>query len=569
MAEFFTDQDWNVGTERYTLEQLRAAVPEAIRSWADGVAEKAGRNLAKADLRLHYREPDGTINVNGVAVALAAISGTQSGALDIPLDVRTAAMAELESALLRFKERQAGLGDGDEIRRQGMRIPIAGPGISSDRGGPGGRGTSEGKTMKPSSNGRELVEIRSGVDLATGRVDKDAAIIHGIKLIGLTSANTDFGRPRRYTTEALQNALPLYEGCPFNIDHPRNADGDFEPGKVRAPTDRAGVFFDAKMDPEGGVRASLRLLKSHPMTDRLLEAASDPEMSRLFQMSHNAVGYGKLHDGEFVIEEIERVRGVDCVTEGATTRGLFEGTKINAGEGPIGDKVAKQAREERLRQINSVAMDMVHEIMWPHDDADELTTEAKRTRLDAILDDWQTELGKDTNSDAGESVLSSGASGLPADTGREPDKGGISMDATSIAQLKATNPGLVEAMYRDWEEQANVKKMLDENKVLRTKVEAFETAGKLADRRKIAERLCREANLPASAITDPFLETLIECEDDARRTVLVEDRRRLAFGRPRLSGEQDYSEGTQMGDAVAVDHEAAVKATDSLVGVGG
>lgn len=92
----WTDAKWDGDAARFTLEQLIGAVPKAVLAWAK---EHAGAgDIAKADLKLPYREPDGTVNMNAVRAALAVIGGARGG-VDLPAAVKADAREELEAIL--------------------------------------------------------------------------------------------------------------------------------------------------------------------------------------------------------------------------------------------------------------------------------------------------------------------------------------------------------------------------------------------------------------------------------------------------------------------------------------
>ena len=63
------------------------------------------------------------------------------------------------------------------------------------------------------------------------RVDREAGVIRGVKLLGLASRNG-----RRYREEALSAAASLYEGAKVNINHPKG-----HPLSPRDYQDRLGV----------------------------------------------------------------------------------------------------------------------------------------------------------------------------------------------------------------------------------------------------------------------------------------------------------------------------------------
>lgn len=148
--------------------------------------------------------------------------------------------------------------------------------------------------------------------LAQSRVDAEAGIIFGAKILGLTSSNR-----RRYTPEAIRNAAPRYERTSLRLDHPS------DPDDQRSSESVMGWVENVRFDPESGLYGDLHLLKSHPMTSRVLEAAE--RNPRLFGLSHNADGdTEEVSGGTILVHEITEVRSVDLVADPATTAGLFE-----------------------------------------------------------------------------------------------------------------------------------------------------------------------------------------------------------------------------------------------------
>jgi hypothetical protein len=158
--------------------------------------------------------------------------------------------------------------------------------------------------------------------LAAGksRVDAKAGIIFGVKVVGRTSPNTQGQRGAQgteYSPEALEAALPLYEGVKVNLDHlPRKGDQE------RPSDERIGKLVNCRI-VEGEIYADLHLLKTHPMTARLMEAAES--MPDAFALSHHAYGKGPVENGIFKIQEIASVSSVDVVADGGTNSSLFEG----------------------------------------------------------------------------------------------------------------------------------------------------------------------------------------------------------------------------------------------------
>jgi len=153
-----------------------------------------------------------------------------------------------------------------------------------------------------------LQERANGVD----RIDREAGIIYGVRIISPNSKNG-----RTYESEALKKAIPLYEGAKVYIDHQ-----DEKSTTERRMRERWGVLQNVREGAGGGLDGDLAYLKTHPMTDLLVESA---ERFSDFGLSHDAYGRQKKQaDGTTVIYEIYKVNSVDVVDRPATTRNLYE-----------------------------------------------------------------------------------------------------------------------------------------------------------------------------------------------------------------------------------------------------
>jgi len=144
------------------------------------------------------------------------------------------------------------------------------------------------------------------------KVDAHNGVIYGVKVLGLISRNG-----RRYSEQALRQALPLYEGARVNINHPR--------GDAAAPRDyrdRLGFLRAVRYREGEGLFADLHFNPKHDLAERLAwDAEHAPHNVGL---SHNVLARVE-HQGQIpVVTEIHRVLSVDLVADPATTSGLFE-----------------------------------------------------------------------------------------------------------------------------------------------------------------------------------------------------------------------------------------------------
>ena len=143
------------------------------------------------------------------------------------------------------------------------------------------------------------------------RVDRERGVIHRVKLLGWQSTN---GGPkgRRYLPEGVDPRM--YEGRHAYIDHG-------EKGRPRSSADKFGWYSGVVKEPDG-LYGDLHFLRSHPMAERVCEAAE--RRPDLFGCSHTASGRERVRDGESVIEAVEAVESVDVVAQAATVHSLRE-----------------------------------------------------------------------------------------------------------------------------------------------------------------------------------------------------------------------------------------------------
>lgn len=156
-------------------------------------------------------------------------------------------------------------------------------------------------------------------DTKARRIDRDAGILYGVKILGVTSSN-DGGR--RYLPEAIRKAAKLYENASVRIDHPD------EPESQRSSHDVLGWLRSVRVGKDGCLYGDLHYLKTHPFAPRLVEAAE--RNPRAFGLSHNASGETERKNGTLLVYEITEVHSVDLVADPATTTGLFESKSKNS-----------------------------------------------------------------------------------------------------------------------------------------------------------------------------------------------------------------------------------------------
>lgn len=152
------------------------------------------------------------------------------------------------------------------------------------------------------------------------RVDREKRMIYGLKLLGRSSGNrhglnditgTD------YLQEACDSAVSLYEGKAGYMNHPDRK----TPSAERSVLDKILIYRNVRPGREG-IYGDAEYLDAHPFTPILLEAVE--RSPHWLTLSHNAVGEGSVKNGKYVVHRILEVRSVDIVSQGATTKTLFE-----------------------------------------------------------------------------------------------------------------------------------------------------------------------------------------------------------------------------------------------------
>lgn len=140
------------------------------------------------------------------------------------------------------------------------------------------------------------------------KVNREAGYIDDVLICGFTSEN---GREYPWG-KGLQHKPGTYEGKVVNCDH----------GKESTIDRRLGWLSNETTGADGRPRARLNVLNSHPMANRVYEAAE--RNPSLFGLSHVAVCATTYANQRERIDEIRQVISVDLVADPATTKGLHE-----------------------------------------------------------------------------------------------------------------------------------------------------------------------------------------------------------------------------------------------------
>ena len=182
------------------------------------------------------------------------------------------------------------------------------------------------------------------------RIDRDAGVIFGVKIIGCDSKNG-----RHYPNDTLREAIPLYENSKVNLDHP---DGD--PRKPRSYHARFGVMRNVHLRENEGLFADFWFNPKHSIAEQLLWDAE--HLPDNVGFSHNVAAVVRRQKrasdcvAEALVEKIVSVRSVDLVADPATTQGLFEHHEQRFHEPrPLESVTLEQVErliEERLQRLH-------------------------------------------------------------------------------------------------------------------------------------------------------------------------------------------------------------------------
>jgi hypothetical protein len=206
------------------------------------------------------------------------------------------------------------------------------------------------------------------------RVDRDAGVIRGVKLLGLSSRNG-----RRYREGALVEAIGLYEGAKVNINHPKG-----HPLSPRDYQDRLGVVRGVQYRTGEGLFGDLHFNPRHALSEQLVWDAENAPQN--VGMSHNVMARTKHVGEETVVEAITKVQSIDLVADPATTSGLYEQVegqepRVESREPELGSPQALPFDTLTLEHLKLHRPDLIREV----EQACESLFEPVRRQLDEML----------------------------------------------------------------------------------------------------------------------------------------------------------------------------------------
>ena len=337
------------------------------------------------------------------------------------------------------------------------------------------------------------------------QVDSQQRLVTGIALAGRESANG-----YTYTEAALREAVSLYESRPVFLDH---AVAGGRP-LARSTRDLVGSVVAPRYE-DGRIRADIRVLDTEAGRTFLALAAADTPavgMSHVVRATRSA--------DLARVESIHEVISVDAVAFPATTRGFREHTTRSSDRPspPPGSIEAVLPELDALlpghvARLAAVASADARRVgIFPSHVL--IECRAGNTPVPQFhLVPWSCEGGK---VELGEPLVD-----VP------PER--LTDSAWLAGQMSAGGN----------ETTASPADTCAECARLRTELAAAEQRYRTAECGQRVERLLRESQLPAEAITDVFREQLLAAADETARQQLLADR--LALAGQRGSGEATVS----------------------------
>jgi len=203
----------------------------------------------------------------------------------------------------------------------------------------------------------ESLQFLEGTGAA--KVDREAGIMRGVKLIGHDSKNG-----RSYPPATLRAAISHYEGARVNVDHPDGA-----PGKPRRVADRMGIVSNARYVEGHGIFGDFKFNPKHALTEQVLwDAENNPSA---VGFSHNAtLRIGPKKNNRTVVEEVMGVRSVDLVADPATTASLFEHDASDGDPKPETDEMTLE--NVTLEDLKKTRPDLVTALESQSQESNEL-----------------------------------------------------------------------------------------------------------------------------------------------------------------------------------------------------
>lgn len=361
-------------------------------------------------------------------------------------------------------------------------------------------------------------------------------VLKNVRILGFLSRNN-----RIYPREVIVKNIDKYEGAVVNIDHPV-MEG------ARKYVDRFGRIKNVRMEQDG-LFGDLVFNPEHPLAPSFKWwAENDPSAIGL---SHNITAKTRYDGKGFeTITDIDKVVAVEVVSDPGTTNGLFEHYNNN-----LENKMSKK-KEDLVRKL-----DAGKQIKMEDEDKD---------KEDKKKDD-DKEVKKEGDMDFFEDDQ-------PGDSGNSPENSPKSIDSLAeyISHLKERFMEVIgdeekahkciemldlqddkkesvtknipypsekkfilkeaddedEDEKKDEEPKKAEEALRSSNKpgyrALMEELDSYRVLAKKNDLTGKAKQLCEKVGLPPFAITECFVDTLLNSKEDSWKS-LVEDRKRVVF----------------------------------------
>jgi len=215
----------------------------------------------------------------------------------------------------------------------------------------------------------ELQEYVDSRGLAI-QTDRDRGVVRGVKILGARSRNG-----RTYLAQAMNQAVPLYEGAKVNVNHAKAA-----PSGPRDYQDRIGVIRNVTARADEGLFGDFHFNPKHALAEQLLWDAQHAPQNVGF--SHNVQARTTRRGDTTVVEAITKVQSVDLVADPATTQGLFESADAETKT----VQKASRANETFLKslsidQLKTARPDLIEELLAdPQEHLNQLQEEVEQLR---------------------------------------------------------------------------------------------------------------------------------------------------------------------------------------------
>jgi hypothetical protein len=170
--------------------------------------------------------------------------------------------------------------------------------------------------------------------------EKGVFEVRNVSLLGQVSKNG-----YSYATDAMREAVPLYEGVQAFINHPSKADVAEGRRDVR---DLAGKFESVRFE-EASKRVKGDFVGLPNENGKLFVDIAE-NMPKIAGTSQNASGRFAIHEGKKVVESITKVFSVDLVANPATNDGIFENENFEHKEHDMEDYTKIMETELRIRR---------------------------------------------------------------------------------------------------------------------------------------------------------------------------------------------------------------------------